>query len=490
MRLPLSVAASVASLLALSAAFAQPDAPPMDGPAPPPPPLAAPPASAAPGAAATATPAPALPVEELRLENGLKVLLAPDDTLPNVAVVVRYHVGTADEPTGLSGIAHLLEHLTYERSAHVPRGALLRLLADGGATDLNGVTSADATLYFATVPPERLELALWLESDRMGYFLGAIDDKALEQERSVVLTELRTRVTDSPAGIAQSAVFESTFPAWHPYHESFETTMAETSGITMADIKAFYSTWYGPENATLVLSGKFEQGRGRALVERYFGTIRGRPAPRRPPLPKLERKGPTRVEVGANVVEEAVHLSWITPAYGLPGDSELDWVSALLSRGEASLLSRRLVDKGLAISVSTRQQSRLHTGMFYINALAAKDHTADEILSTIDETLTLLGKIGPSPDDVARAASYWEVDDVFSLESAMGRAATLTSLATRGPITQPFDWREHGGIVYSPEHLRVAIAKYLSPTARAAQVIVRPKKGAPLAGVVVSREEP
>lgn len=477
-----ALGALLTTLFTQAPALAEPEPLPIDGPSPPAPPLAAP-------APPEGAPAIAMPVEEFRLKNGLHVILAPDATLPNVAIVVRYHAGMADEPEGLTGIAHLVEHLTYERTTHLPRGALLRYLSNAGSSDPNGITSQDKTVYFATVPAERLELALWLESDRMGYFLGAVDDQALTQERGVVLTELRTRVTDKPAALSSMMLVESTFPSWHPYHLAFDAEVADTRRMTMADVKAFYSTWYGPENATLVLAGKLDRDRCRALVDRYFGTIPGRPSPRRPALPKLEKKRETRVEIAANISDQGVRMSFITPAYGLPGDAELDWIAAMLSRGDASLFRRALIDQGIALGATARQDSRRLASVFTITAIAAKKRTAEDVTAAIDSVLTQLGASGPSAADVARAASVWEVNDIFTLETAMGRASILASAASRGPLPIPFDWRLHGG-TFTPTQIRAVAARYLAPSARAAIVIERPKRDAPLAGTVVSREEP
>jgi len=486
------ILAALSPMLLLSAALAQPAPPPpaaSESPAAPSPAASESPAAPSP-AASRAPSVPAFPVEEMRLSNGLQVLLAPDSSLPNVAVVVKYHVGTSDEPDGLHGIAHLVEHLTFERSSHLAPGAHLRVLANAGAAELNGQTGSDSTYYHEVMPPERLELALWLESDRMGYFLGAVDEEALEQERNVVLTELRMRVNDQPGGLLSMATLDAALPSWHPYHAEAEAWEGDTRKITLQDIRAFFATWYGPENATLLLCGHFDLPRTRRLVEKYFGTLPGRPPPKRPALPKIERRGPTRLELGASVREEEVELSWVTPAYGLPGDTELDWLAAILARGAQSRLEKSLVNDGLALSVHARQSSRRLTSLFVIRALAAKGHTAEELIRAIDEQISSLSTLGPSEREMERAASYWELSDLFSLEDALGRASVLMSAAGRpGPLF-PLDWREHRGSSPSASDLRAVVSKYLSPEARAAEVILRPKKGAPLAGTIVKREEP
>jgi len=245
-----------------------------------------------------------------------------------------------------------------------------------------------------------------------------------------------------------------------------------------------------PENATLVLAGRFAPDRARALVERYFASLPDRPIPRRPSLPPLEQKGPTRVEIAAAVGEESVQLSWRAPVFGAPGDAELDWVASLLAGSKTSRLQKRLVDDGLAVSVSARQVSKTRASLFTIRAVGAPAHRAEDMTAAIDQEISRLATLGPTEQEMERAAFYWEKTDVLRLESAIGRAGELASAAKRGPITIPFDWREHRGTVFTANDLRVAVSRYLAPASRASEVIVRPKRGAPLAGTIVKRDEP
>lgn len=430
---------------------------------------------------------PNFPVEDLRLPNGLRVVLAPDTNLPNVAVMVRYNVGSSDDPDGLRGIAHLVEHLTYERTTHLARGSMLRLLSNAGASTLNGRTDWDGTVYFEVMPPERLELALWVESDRMGYFLGAVDEKALEQEKRVVASELRTRYYDRPAGLLQLATLDAAFPLWHPYHPDAEGWQEDTDSITLEDVRAFYGTWYGPENALLILTGHFDSERAKKLLEKYFATLPGRPTPQKPMLPKLEHTGTTRIELDGAVGRESVELSWVTPSFGLPGDTELDWIATILTSGEQSRLVQRLVHGGLAVSVAARQASKQRASIFIIHAIVQKGHIAEELIAAIDKELSSLMSLGPTQAEMDRALSYWEKSDLFELETALGRAELIRARTMRpGPLL-PIDWREHSGAAPSADNIRAAAAKHLSPTLRDGEVIVRPVKTAPLSGTIVRR---
>lgn len=477
-----------------------------------PPPTASPAAAAVSGSAAPAEPdpaaasraaeitpaaeitqapaAPAFPVEEYRLSNGLRVILAPDPTLPNVAVSVRYDVGSRDEPDGLSGIAHLVEHLMFERSRHVPEGALLRILSNAGASDLNGQTTLDGTYYYETVPPERLELALWVESDRMGFFLPALDERALAQERTVVLNELKTRVFDRPGGIGPHEVYGAAFPAWHPYHGTAGGEDGDLRRITLADVRAFAATWYGPANATLVLAGRFERDGAAALVKRYFETLSGRVPPERPGLPALVHRGETRVDIAADVGMEELWLAWVTPALGAPGDAALDRVAAVLGRGDASRLQQRIAGAGLAKAVEVIQASHTLAGLFVIRALAEHGVPAEDLIAAIDREILDLATFGPTRREMMRVQSYWETGDMFGLETALGRAERLHEAARLGRIQAPFDWSRQATRALGAADVRAATAAHLAPRSRAAVVITRFQVGATTGGTVVRREEP
>lgn len=442
-------------------------------------------------AAAPAAPAePTFPVEEYRLSSGLRVILAPDASLPSVTVMVRYDVGSKDDPEGLGGVAHLVEHLMFERSRHVPNGALLRLLSEAGATDLNGTTTLDSTVYYETLPPERLPLALWLESDRMGFFVPALDEAVLEQERGVVINELRTRVLDVPGGIAPVAVYDATFPSWHPYHTTPGGNEEELRRIRLADVKAFAGTWYGPANATLILAGKLDVDRTKALVDRYFATLTGRPPPPRPALPALSIQGETRVEIAADIATDDVRLTWVTPAAGAPGDAALDRVASLLAGDEASRLEKRLVGSGLARAVSAGQLSRRLASVFQIQASAAVGRRAEEIIEVVDRELRDLAEKGPTDLEMKRVQSAWATSDMFDLETSMGRAERLMIAAGRGPLSSPFDWTDRAARALGAADVRAAVASHLSPEGRAGVIITRYRKKAPLSGVVVRRDEP
>ncbi|APR78227.1 zinc protease [Minicystis rosea] len=227
----------------------------------------------------------ARPVVDQRLANGMRLIVSPDPGAADVTVHLRYDTGSRDEPPGLEGMAHLVEHLMFLGTRHAPGNSVFQLLERAGATNINGTTSSDATTYYETLPPERLELALWLESDRMAHALRDVDAAKLDTARAEVQNEHQMRVASQPLGALHPYTHAALFPSWHPYAYLPVGTLASIQRITAADARAFANTWYGPDNATLVITGKVDPSTARALAEKYFGTLpraRRRSAPRSP----------------------------------------------------------------------------------------------------------------------------------------------------------------------------------------------------------------
>ncbi len=229
-------------------------------------------------------------IQRHRLANGLDVVLHPDRALPLVAVNLWYHVGSKNERPGRTGFAHLFEHMLFQGSAHVGTNDHFRHLQRIGGV-ANGSTWYDRTNYYETVPAQELELALWLESDRMGFLLPALDQAKLDNQRDVVMNERRQRVDNQPYGRPYERLFELLVPSDHPYHWPVIGTMEDIAAATLDDVRAFFRTWYVPNNAVLTIAGDFEPAAALDRVERWFGEIPAGPAPqrRRSPAPPLER---------------------------------------------------------------------------------------------------------------------------------------------------------------------------------------------------------
>jgi zinc protease len=361
-----------------------------------------------------------VPYRQFRLDNGLNVILHRDTTVPVVAVNVWYHVGSANERAGRTGFAHLFEHLMFEGSKNVPEGQFDTLLEAAGGSN-NGSTSNDRTNYVIDVPPNALELALFLESDRMGYLLETISPALVDGQRDVVKNERRQSYENRPYGMAELTLDELLWPPAHPYHWPVIGYMEDLSAASYEDVVGFYSTYYTPSNASLVVAGDIDYDRARALVEKWFAEVpRGADAP---PVaaPPAGLTGVTRKTLKDRVQLPRLYLAWITPRHFAPGDAALDVVSAVLADGKNSRLYKRLVyDLQIAQDVAAFQSSAALGSTFVIVATARPGHTAAELNAVIDEELALLQREPPAAREVARALNQIEASFYRAMERVGG----------------------------------------------------------------------
>ncbi|MEI8255880.1 MAG: pitrilysin family protein [Deltaproteobacteria bacterium] len=429
--------------------------------------------------------APTLAFERYTLPNGLEVILHEDHRAPLASVNIWYHVGSKDEPPGRNGFAHLFEHLMFQGSRHVPEDTFFLNLERIGASGINGTTGDDRTNYFETVPAGRLNLALWLESDRMAYLLDHVDQATFESQRRVVLNERRQSYENAPYGNVYRLLREAMYPTSHPYYRLPIGTPEDLAAATLDDVRSFFRTWYVPNNATLVISGDFEPAAARALVEQYFAPItRGADVPRRPAPAAVSASSETRIDVEAGVELPRVYLSWPTPAFYAPGDGDLDLVANVLTTGRSSRLYRRLVHElQIAQDVEAGQASMQLTSSFDIVATASPGHTPEEILRVIDEELARLRREGPTDDEMLRARTDVLTSIVFDVERGGARADRLNRYAQYvhdpGYIVQDIGRYQRA----TAADLQQA-AQRLLPEGRRIVVVVHPTPGAPLAGRV------
>ena len=346
-----------------------------------------------------------LRTEKYRLGNGLEVILRRESRLPVVAVNLWYHVGPANEEAGRTGFAHLFEHMMFEGSGHVPEGQADRLMEAAGTSE-NASTNFDYTNYIAPdVPANQLELALWLQSDRMGFLLDRLDQASLSNQQAVVRNERRENYDDAPYGLAEEELYHRLFPAGHPYHADIIGSHADIQAARLDDVRAFFRQYYVPNNASLVIVGDIDVARTRALVEKYFGTIpRGADVPRRVVAPAAPPTREERVSLTDTVELPRVIMGWLTPPILGPGDYDANVTSRLLDGTRASPLSRRLVhDLRIAQSVSVDVSSMAEGSVFTITATAKPGHTLAELEAAIDGELADLARHGPDPADVNAA---------------------------------------------------------------------------------------
>jgi zinc protease len=354
-------------------------------------------------AAYAATDTVAIPFTTFRLDNGLEVILHEDHRLPLVAVSVWYHVGPAQETAGRTGFAHLFEHLMFEGSRHVPGNSHIQFLERAGASDFNGTTDFDRTAYYETLPASQLELALWLESDRMGYLLDGIDAAKLANQRDVVRNERRQTTEGEPFGLVEEALYQQLFPAGHPYHANIIGSHADIESAGLAEVRAFARTYYTPSNASLTIAGDIDPSAVRRLVERYFGSIPRGPALAAPSVVTPPITAERRQTVTDRVPFPRVYMGWLTSPVFQPGDAEADLLAQVLGGGRSSRLYKRLVrDRELAQEVTARVQNLQFGSVFTIEATARRGVTAAALEKAIDAELVRLRRDGVTAPELER----------------------------------------------------------------------------------------
>ena len=364
---------------------------------------------------------PRIAFEKYTLPNGLDVILSRDARAPMVAVNLWYHVGPANEEPGRTGFAHLFEHMMFQSSKHVPPDSHFKLLEAAGASDINGTTDYDRTNYFETVPANQLELALWLESDRMGYLLDKVDQAALSNQQDVVRNERRQSVENQPYGLAEEALVQSLYPKGHPYYGNVIGSHEDIQAVKLDDVRRFFRQYYSPNNASLAIVGDFDPARAKALVEKYFGTLK-----RGTDVPAIKAETPRitserRKVVKSRVELPRVYMAWVTPPILKPGDADADVASNILGGGRSSRLYKKLVyEKQIAQTVSAQQYSLILGSIFQIEATARPGHTVEELEKAIDEELAAFRAKPADPGEVEQARNTIETNIIGGLERLGG----------------------------------------------------------------------
>ena len=372
---------------------------------------------------------PELKYEKYRLPNGLEVILSEDHRLPLVAVNVWYHVGAANEVAGRTGFAHLFEHMMFEGSKHVGPKAHFRYLEAAGANDINGTTEFDRTNYFETLPSNQLELALWLESDRMGFLLETLDHEKLANQRDVVRNERRQGVENAPYGLVDEEVYHQLFPESHPYYAYVIGSHEDIEAARLDDVRRFFATYYAPSNATLAIVGDFDPTAVKLVVQKYFGTFRNGP-----PVPKIAATTPKilkekRVTVTDQIELQRVYMAWLTPPIFKPGDADADLVAILLGGGKSSRLYKKLVyEKQIAQDVSVSNNSAALTSVLTLQATAKPGVKIEDLEKAINEELAALRKDGPTAEELERARNKQQSQMIRRLELLGGFGGVADTL--------------------------------------------------------------
>jgi len=364
--------------------------------------------------------------EKYVMANGLQVILHQDHSDPMMACAIMYHVGSGREKPGRTGFAHLFEHLLFMGSENVPTGEFDRILEAAGGSN-NGGTTRDVTMYFEQFPKNALEKVLWLESDRMGFFINSVTPKALAIQQNVVQNEKRQGYDNQPYGFTEYLISKSLYPAGHPYSWTTIGDMEDIRNATIGDVKEFYGDFYGPNNATLVLSGDFETEEAKKLIEKYFGEIKphGQPERRTPMIPAPEKTIRVYHEDNfANVPE--ITMVWPVPQAYHKDAWALDFLAKILASGKKSPLYRVLVkEKQLTSSVNAYNSPEELAGEFMISVRANEGISLAEIENAVFEAFDRFEKEGISRRDIERVKAVSEKGFYDGLSSILGKSIRL-----------------------------------------------------------------
>jgi zinc protease len=408
----------------------------------------------------------AVPYQTFTLPNGLNVILHEDHSVPIVSVNVWYYAGSANEKPGRTGFAHLFEHLMFEGSGHVKEGEFDNLLEAAGG-DNNASTWNDRTNYYINVPSNALDLALYLESDRMGYLLDIVSEELVNGQRDVVKNERRQSYENAPYGMAEPRIYELMYPKNHPYHWPVIGYMEDLTAASAEDVREFFRKYYAPQNASLVVAGDINPAEARKKVEYWFADVKpGKPAD---PIevPPVGLNGVVTETLTDRVQLPRLYLVWLSPGYYRPGDAALDVAASVLAGGKNSRLYKRLVyDLQVAQSVVAYQESAELSSLFRIEITARPssdppEQTLAKLKALVDEELDNLRKTPPTDREVQRVLNQTEASFYSRMERVGGFG---------GKADQLNGYRFSTG---DPDYFNEDLSRYLALDATDVQAAIR-----------------
>jgi zinc protease len=371
--------------------------------------------------ATTAAAAPLkVPYQTFTLDNGLKVILHEDHSLPILSVNTWYHVGSGDEKPGRTGFAHLFEHIMFMGSQHVPTGDFDKLLEATGASN-NGSTTEDRTNYYEDGPSNALPLMLWLDSDRMGYLLPEITADKVDLQRGVVQNERRQSYENQPYGLSEENILKRLYPDNHPYHWPVIGSMADLSAASIEDVREFFRKYYAPNNATLCIGGDIQPADARKLVERWFGDIPRGPELTRPVVPAFTLPSDVYGTLEDRVQVPRVYDAWHSTKTWAPDDAAIQVMTEVLAGGKTSRLYKRLVyELQIANQVVAYQDAGRLDGKIVLFATARAGHDLNELQNVINEEVKKLAASGPTTRELERVKNSIEAEFIGAMEQVGG----------------------------------------------------------------------
>ena len=369
-----------------------------------------------------------IPYERFVLDNGLTVIVHEDHKAPIVAINIWYHVGSKNEKPGKTGFAHLFEHLMFGGSEH-SAGRYIDAMERIGATDLNGTTSPDRTNYFQNVPTSAVDFTLWMESDRMGHLLGALDQKTLDLQRGVVQNEKR-QGESQPYGVTRQLLTQNTYPAGHPYSWTTIGEMADLDAASMKDVQEWFKTYYGPSNVVLVLAGDIDVKTAREKVTKYFGDIPAGPPVAHQQVWIAKMTGTHRQVVQDRVPQARIYKVWNIPEYGSAEADYLYLVSDCLSSGKSSRFYKRLVyEDQIATDAGAFTNLQEIGGQFVVLATARPGQSIAQVEKELDEELARFVKNGPTAEEMQRLKIQYQANLIRGIERIGGFGGKSDRLA-------------------------------------------------------------
>lgn len=408
------------------------------------------------------TPSINIPFEQYALPNGLRVILSPDRNIPTVAVNVWYHVGSKNEEKGRTGFAHLFEHVMFTGSGNIPYGVHDQLTNGVGGSN-NGTTDNDRTLYYETVPSNYLETALWLEADRMGFLLEALDVAKLNAQRDIVKNERRQAIDNVPYGRAGEILSSTLYPPGHPYSWSVIGSMEDLSAASEEDVKNFFRLYYAPNNAILTIVGDFDTAQARAWITRYFADIpRGKPI-ERPKIEPVTLQTEKRLLFEDKVPLPRLYMMWPTVGARNPDQYALSVLGSVLSNGRTARLTKPLVyDKQLATNVGAFQATSEDVGEFIIQVSPRQGTGLGPIEEEVEAVVERLKKEGPTEQEMQLATASQELAFISGLQNNLGKSNQLADgLGYHG---DPAHYKKayEARRAVTPEDVKRVAARYLT----------------------------
>ncbi|MDP9205478.1 MAG: insulinase family protein [Gemmatimonadota bacterium] len=408
---------------------------------------------------------PRIQFEKYKLPNGLEVILHEDHSTPIVAVDTWYHVGSGDEQVGRTGFAHLFEHIMFMGSQNVPVGAFDQMLEAAGA-DNNGSTTEDRTNYYETLPSNALQLALWLDADRMGFLLPTMDLAKVNLQRDVVKNERRQRVDNQPYGRADETILAVLYPKSHPYSWPVIGSMTDLSAASLADVQNFFRTYYAPNNATLTIAGDFDPMAVKKMVAQYFGSIpRGPEVKRRMTVPAVVIPRDTFLVLEDKVQLPRLFYTWHSVKGFSKDDAALDILAQIVANDKNSRLYKKLVyDLQVAQNVRAFQDGSRLDGKFQLDVTPKPGQKVIDIDRIVRAEIANVINGGVSPRELHRAQNLYKASFLNRLASVLGKAEVLNS---------------YNYFVGNPDFVQQDAARYERVTAADVQRVARTYLGRP-----------